>query len=168
MFTCQAHMTIITTITITTMTTYTTQPQRVGASVALINQVGPCKDTHGTLVPFRRKTVGGAIHAPQGEITHNDGALGRDNRQVLRQTKKESAPGPDGIPYSFLQMCGKVGFAGFSLTHTNMCWRVVLFWRILPKTTGVTLGCPASGFLFVTAFRPHLSLAPTRDHSKEP
>ena len=31
--------------------------------------------------------MGGPINAPQGEVTHNDGALRRDNRQVLRQTE---------------------------------------------------------------------------------
>ena len=36
--------------------------------------MGPGKDTHGTLVPLRRKAVGGPINAPQGEVTHNDGA----------------------------------------------------------------------------------------------
>ena len=48
--------------------------------------MGPSKDTHGTLGPLRRKAVGGPINAPQGEVTHNDGALRHDNRQVLRQT----------------------------------------------------------------------------------
>ena len=77
---------------ITTMITYTTQPQRVGALVAhhpgrVITLVGSGKDTHGTLKPSRRKAVGGPINAPQGEVTHNGGALRRDNRQVFRQTK---------------------------------------------------------------------------------
>ena len=36
--------------------------------------MGPGKDTHGTLGPLRRKAVGGPINAPQGEVTHNDGA----------------------------------------------------------------------------------------------
>ena len=48
--------------------------------------MGPGKDTHGTLGPLRRNAVGGPINAPQGEVTHNDGALKRDNRQVFRQT----------------------------------------------------------------------------------
>ena len=30
--------------------------------------------------------MGGPINAPQGEVTHNDGALKRDNKQVFRQT----------------------------------------------------------------------------------
>ena len=51
--------------------------------------MGPGKDTHGTLGPFRRKAVGGPINAPQGEVTHNDGVLERDNRQVFRQTTCE-------------------------------------------------------------------------------
>ena len=49
--------------------------------------MGPGKDTHGTLGPLRRKAVGGPINASQGEVTHNDGALKRDNRQVFRQTE---------------------------------------------------------------------------------
>ena len=53
--------------------------------------MGPGKDTHGTLGPLRRKAVGGPINAPQGEVTHNDGALKRDNRQVFRQTKSEKS-----------------------------------------------------------------------------
>ena len=82
--------------TITTMTTYTTQPQRVGALVAhhpgwVITPVGPGGDTHGTLGPLRRKAVGGPINARQGEVTHDDGALKRDNRQVFRQTILESS-----------------------------------------------------------------------------
>ena len=48
--------------------------------------MGPGKDTHGTLGPLRWKAVVGPINAPQGEVTHNDGALKRDNRQVFRQT----------------------------------------------------------------------------------
>ena len=64
---------------------------RVGALVAhhpgwVITPVGPGKDTHGTLGPSRRKAVGGPINAPQGEVTHNDGALRRDKRHVTRQT----------------------------------------------------------------------------------
>ena len=62
-------MTIMTTIT--TMTTYTTQPQRVGA-------------LDGTLAPVRGEAVGGPINAPQGEVTHNDASLKRDERQVFR------------------------------------------------------------------------------------
>ena len=73
-------MTIMTTIT--TMTTYTIQPQRVGALV-----LGPVKDPNGTLGPLRRKAMGGTINAPQGEVTHNDGSLKRDKRQVFRQTE---------------------------------------------------------------------------------
>ena len=52
--------------------------------------MGPGKDSHGTLGPLRRKAVGGPINAPQGEVTHNDGALKRDNRQVFRQTQLEN------------------------------------------------------------------------------
>ena len=53
--------------------------------------MGPSKDTHGTFGPFRRKAVGGPINAPQGDVTHNDGALRRDKRQVSRQTWKRSS-----------------------------------------------------------------------------
>ena len=49
--------------------------------------MGPGKDTHGTLGPLR--PVGGPINAPQDKVTHNDGALKRDNRQVFRQTEIE-------------------------------------------------------------------------------
>ena len=49
--------------------------------------MGLGKDTPGTPGPLRRKAVGGPINAPQGEATHNDGALKRDNRQVFRQTR---------------------------------------------------------------------------------
>ena len=36
---------------------------------------------------------GGPINAPQGEATHNDGALKRDKRQVFRQTRSVSRAG---------------------------------------------------------------------------
>ena len=39
---------------------------------------------------------------------------------------KESALGPDGIPYS-LNMCGEVWVRGFCFVRPNMCWKVVLF-----------------------------------------
>ena len=48
--------------------------------------MGSGKDTHGTLGPSRRKAVGRPINAPQGEVRHNDGSLGRDKRRVFRQT----------------------------------------------------------------------------------
>ena len=51
--------------------------------------MGPGKDTHGTLGPVRGKAVGGPINAPQGEVTHNDGAVKRDNRQVGLPTNKQ-------------------------------------------------------------------------------
>ena len=54
-------------------------------------------------------------------------------------TKKESAPGPDGIPYSFYRGAGGLGFAGFCSTHTNMCWKVVLYLRYLPKVEPVLI-----------------------------
>ena len=52
--------------------------------------MGPGKDTHGTLGPVRGKAVGGPINAPQGEVTHSDGALKRDNRQVGLPTNMEA------------------------------------------------------------------------------
>ena len=39
-----------------------------------------------TLAVTTGKAVGGPINAPQGEVTHNDGALRYDKRQVFRQT----------------------------------------------------------------------------------
>ena len=83
-------MTIMTTITI--MTTHTTQPQGLALWLlitldeSVVAPVGPSNDTHGALGPLRRKAVGGPIDAPQGEVTHNDGALRRDKRHVSRQT----------------------------------------------------------------------------------
>ena len=59
--------------------------------------------------------------------------IGKSEFDELMATKKESAPGPDGIPYSFYRGVGELGFAGFCSTHTNMCWKVVLSLRYLPK-----------------------------------
>ena len=67
----------------------TTKDWRFGGSSPWMSRhpVGPGKDTHGTLGPFRRKAVRGPINEPpQGEVTHNDGALRCDKRQVFRQT----------------------------------------------------------------------------------
>ena len=50
----------------------------------------------------------------------------------LMATKKESVPGPDGIPYSFHMCAGGLG-SRILFVHTNMCWRVVLSLRILQK-----------------------------------
>ena len=81
-------MTIMTTIT--TMTTCTTQPQRLAlwwlvtlheSSHQWVQARTPTE--HWAL---RREAVGGLINDPQGEVTHNDGALRRDKRQVFRQT----------------------------------------------------------------------------------
>ena len=41
--------------------------------------------------PLRRKAVGGPINAPQGAVTHNDGALRRDKGQVFLQTDRETS-----------------------------------------------------------------------------
>ena len=82
-------MTIMTTIT--TTTTSTTQPRGVGALVAhhfglVITPVCPGKDTHGTLVPLRRKAVSGPNNAPTIEVTRCDASLNQVDRQVFRQT----------------------------------------------------------------------------------
>ena len=58
--------------------------------------------------PLRRKAVGGPNNAPQGEVTHNDGALRRDNRQVFRQT--ETLKMVDGMRCELRQFPGRVVF----------------------------------------------------------
>ena len=58
--------------------------------------------------------------------------IDRNEFDELTATKKESALGPDAIPYS-LYTCGEDLVRSFSSTHTNISWRVVLFLRYLPK-----------------------------------
>ena len=50
----------------------------------------------------------------------------------LMASKNESAPAPDGIPYSFVK-CAGGWVRGFCFARTNRCWRAVLFLRMLPN-----------------------------------
>ena len=103
----------------------TTKGWRFGGSSPLDeSSPGPGKDTHGTLGPLRRMAVGGPINAPQGEVTHNNGARRRDKRRLFRQTgavkgdlledetiselELQLAGAPSGHIYPFKQLQGEL------------------------------------------------------------